>query len=100
MIIPRFSLRWLLSLITVCAGLSFILSYAFRGHAWAIGLSVGLSSLVLVVALHAASFSAAWLLTQLGYVLSGGSVPKHGGGASPFAAPTQSADPEPPAIMS
>ena len=105
MIIPRFSLRWLLALITVCGGLSLILSYAFQGSAWAIGAIVALGSIVVVVALHAVAFSIAWLLTQFFYMASGSSAPKAGGqspfagGGSPFA-PPQAADPEPPAIMS
>ena len=105
MIIPRFSLRWLLALITVCGGLSLILSYAFQGSAWAIGAIVGMGSIVVVVALHAVAFSIAWLLTQFFYIASGSSAPKSGGqspfagGGSPFA-PPQAADPEPPAIMS
>jgi hypothetical protein len=101
MIIPRFSLRWLLALITVCGGLSMILAYAVRGQPWAIGASVGLAALSVVVALHAAAFSVAWLLTQLAYSVYG-DTPKGGGGQSPFAAaaPAPTADPEPPAIMS
>jgi hypothetical protein len=103
MIIPRYSLRWLLALITVCGGLSLILSYAFQGQAWAIGFTVGLGSLAVVAALHAVAFSVAWLLTQLSSIASGS--PKSqgqspfGGGGVPFATP-QAADPEPPAIMS
>jgi len=106
MIIPRFSLRWLLALITVCGGLSLILSYAFQSHSWAIATIVGLGSLLVVVALHAVAFSLAWLLTQFSYMATGGSTPKSGGGHSPFGgggspfAPPQAADPEPPAIMS
>ena len=64
MIIPRYSLRWLLALLTVCGVLSLVLSYAFQGHAWAIGMILGLGSLVVVIALHAVAFSVAWLLTQ------------------------------------
>jgi hypothetical protein len=102
MIIPRFSLRWLLALITVCGGLSLILAYAVQGQFWAIGIMVGLAALALVVSLHAAAFSMAWLMTQLAYTVAGGS-PKPDGqspfGESPFV-PTPAADPEPPAIMS
>jgi hypothetical protein len=102
MIIPRYSLRWLLALITVCGGLSMILAYAVQGQPWAIGAMVGLAALAVVVALHAAAFSVAWLLTQFAYMFFAGE-PKGGGGQSPFGAPlvpTQAADPEPPAIMS
>jgi hypothetical protein len=101
MIIPRFTLRWLLALITVCGGLSMVLAYAVRQQTWAIGVVVGLSALVLVVALHAAAFSCAWLLTQFTSMAGGSS--KTGGGQSPFGSTpfaTQSVDPEPPAIMS
>jgi len=102
MIIPRYSLRWLLALLTVCGGLSLVLSYAFQGQAWAVGFMVGLGSLAVVAALHALAFSVAWLLTQLSYVAKGskpeGQSP-FGGSGTPFATP-QAADPEPPAIMS
>src|SRR4029453_17477166 len=104
MIIPRYSLRWLLALITICGGLSLVLSYAFRGHAWAVGFMAGLGSLAVIAILHAVAFSVAWLLSQLSYIASG-STPI-AGGQSPFAgggsplAPPQAADPEPPAIMS
>jgi hypothetical protein len=106
MIIPRYSLRWLLALLTVCGGLSLVLSYAFQGQAWAIGSIVGLGSLIVVVALHAVAFSIAWLLTQFYYLAVGGSGSPPAGGQSPFAgggsplAPPQMGDPEPPAIMS
>jgi hypothetical protein len=104
MIIPRYSLRWLLALITVCGGLSLVLSYAFQGHAWAVGFMVGLGSLAVVAVLHAVAFSIAWLLTQLSNVASGSDTAAGGqspfaGGGSPFSTP-QTADPEPPAIMS
>ena len=104
MIIPRFSLRWLLALLTVCAGLSLVLSYAFQGHAWAIGFMVGLVSLLVVVALHAVTFSIAMLITQAGYFLAGNPPPGQSPfeeGTSPFAGPAPgTSDPEPPAIMS
>ena len=104
MIIPRYSLRWLLALITVCGCLSLVLSYAFQGHAWAIGFAAGLGSLAAIAGLHAAAFSVAWLLSQLAYIAGGSK--SAGGGQSPFAgggsplAPPQAGDPEPPAIMS
>lgn len=105
MIIPRFSLRWLLALLTVCGGLSLVLSYAVREQPWAIGISVALASLLVLFALHGATFSVAWLLTQLGYLFAGPRG-KPGDGQSPFASAvslastSQAADPEPPAIMS
>lgn len=103
MIIPRFSLRWLLALITVCGGLSMILAYAVQNKPWAIGAVAGIAALAVIVALHAAAFSVAWLLTQFAYMAFGGANPKAGGGQSPFGTTltaVQQADPEPPAIMS
>lgn len=104
MVIPRFTLLWLLILVTACAVLSLILSFAHRGHAWALGLLAGLASLAAVLLLHAAAFSLAWIYTQLGYVLRGPAVMR---GDSPFKpgtnapeVPSQVVDPEPPAIMS
>jgi hypothetical protein len=103
MIIPRFTIRWLLALLTVCGGLSLLLAYAVRQQPWAIGAIVGISALALVVALHAAAFSCAWLQTQLTSSFTGGSATKTGGGQSPFGtspfATVQPADPEPPAII-
>jgi hypothetical protein len=104
MVIPRFTLLWLLILVTASAGVSFILSFAHRGHAWALGLLAGLASLALVLLLHAAAFSLAWIYTQLGYMIRGPVVVR---GDSPFKSgtklpevPSQVVDPEPPAIMS
>jgi hypothetical protein len=64
MLIPRFSLRWLLLVMTLCAGLSLILSQAIRGHAWAIGASAALGSLAVVSLLHVLAFSGAWSASQ------------------------------------
>ena len=86
MIIPRYSLRWLLALLTVCGGLSMILAYAVRGQPWAIGATVGIAALSVMVALHAAAFSVAWLLTQFAYMFTGGNSTKDAGGQSPFGA--------------
>lgn len=62
MLIPRFSIRWLLGLTTVSAGLSMVLSYAIRGEPWAIGILLGLGSLLLVGVLYVAAFGVAWFV--------------------------------------
>jgi hypothetical protein len=62
MLIPRFSIRWLLGLTTLCAGVSLVLSYATRGQSWAIGILVGLSSLLVVALLYVAAFGIAWFV--------------------------------------
>jgi hypothetical protein len=61
MLIPRFSIRWLLGLMTLSAGVSLVLSYAIRGEAWALGTLLGLGSLLLLAVFYAATFAAAWL---------------------------------------
>jgi hypothetical protein len=62
MLIPRFSLRWLLGLTAVCAAASLILAAAVRGELWAIGAAAAIASLAIVALLHIATFAAAWLL--------------------------------------
>jgi type VI protein secretion system component VasK len=64
MLIPRFSIRWLLWLTTFSAAVSLVLSFAVRGKAWALATAAGLWVLVITAMLYAAAFLAAWLLTQ------------------------------------
>jgi len=64
MLIPRYSIRWLLGLTTISAAVSLVLSYAVRGHAWAIGITAGLWTLVAVGVLFVAAFLCAWLIDQ------------------------------------
>jgi hypothetical protein len=82
MLIPRYSLRWLLGLTTFSAGVSLVLSYAIRGQAWAIGVAAGLWSLVAVALAYVAAFLIAWFIAQ-GMIATrtrGGAA-----GSSPFA---------------
>jgi hypothetical protein len=64
MLIPRFTLRWLLLLTTACGGLSLVLSYAVQGNSGAIAFSLALGMIPLLLLLHAATFSVAWLISQ------------------------------------
>ncbi len=79
MLIPRYSLRWLLGLTTVSAGISLVLSYAVRGHAWAIGITAGLWTFVAVAVLFVTAFLCAWLIDRVGSTTKTG-----GAGRSPF----------------
>src|SRR5881275_2651546 len=79
MLIPRYSLRWLLGLTTVSAGISLVLSYAVRGQAWAIGITAGLWVFVAVAVLFIAAFLCAWLIDQFA-----ASRPASRRGRSPF----------------
>jgi len=80
MLIPRFSIRWLLGLTTLSAGVSMILSYAIRGEAWALGVLTGLGSLMLLAVLYAVAFSTAWLAWR-----TMGVIHQESPGHSPFA---------------
>ena len=83
MLIPRFTLRWLLLLTTVCGGLSLVLSYAIQGREWAIAVSLALGAIPLLFLLHALAFAVAWGFAQISNGISGMAYkPK---GASPFA---------------
>jgi hypothetical protein len=102
MLIPRFSLRWLLGLTTAFAVLSLVWSFAFRGHAWALGMSAAVNGLVLLFAFHAGAFLIAWLLSQGSTALAANPKVAAGGEAvpleSPFAPvpPVASPPPSPP----
>jgi hypothetical protein len=72
MFLPRFTLRWLLGLMTAAAGVSLVLSFAVRGRPWALGVTAGLWSLVLVFLFYVAAFLAAWVISRL-LLLRGGS---------------------------
>jgi hypothetical protein len=82
MLIPRFTLRWLLGLTTLCAGVSLIISMAVRGDAWAIGMVSGLAAAGVVATLFVFAFLVAWLLAQIERAVFGGGPPE---GVSPFA---------------
>ncbi|HLA84256.1 MAG TPA: hypothetical protein VJL29_05650 [Thermoguttaceae bacterium] len=55
-LIPQFSLRWMLGLTTVCAFIFAVFGMAARGHAWAIGFTIGLGSVFLMAMIHAGLF--------------------------------------------
>jgi len=78
MLIPRYSIRWLLGLTTFSAGISLILSYAVRDRAWAIGIMAGLWMFVVIGVLYVTAFLGAWLISRLTVA------PKKNAGESPF----------------
>jgi hypothetical protein len=82
MLIPRYSLRWLLGLTTFAAVVSFVLSYAVRGQAWAIGVAAGLWSLVAVGLAYVAAFLVAWFIAQ---ATLASRIRRSAAGTSPFA---------------
>ena len=50
MLIPRFSIRWLLGLTTFSAVVSLVLASAVRGRPWALGVMAGVSAALIVTA--------------------------------------------------
>lgn len=64
-LLPRFSIRVLFWVITICALACVILGLAARGEVWALGASIGLASLVITALVHAAWFTLVWLFSRL-----------------------------------
>jgi hypothetical protein len=88
MLIPQFSLRWIMALTAACAVFSLILAAAVHGSPWAIALSVGVASIVVTVAVHGATFFGVWLFSLL---LPGRRYAKAVLAESPFAATSRTA---------
>ena len=65
MLIPQFSIRWLLALTTVCAVIFSVFGLAYRGNSWAQGVSVAIVSMVIVFAFHAFTFTVIWGLSTV-----------------------------------
>jgi hypothetical protein len=63
MFIRQFSLRMLMAVITLCAGISLILSFAGQGRAWAIGLTAFLLLLLATMIVHGVVFWLVWLFS-------------------------------------
>jgi hypothetical protein len=83
MIIPRFTVRWLLVLMACCAVYAFVVSLAVTGRTWAVGISLAIGSILLTFVLHAAAFCSAWGVSALWRLWTGRRV-----AASPFATET------------
>lgn len=63
MILPKFTIRLLLLLVPVIAGFSIVLKYAIDEQAWAIGVAMGLGSLVCIFLIYALAFEFAMSTT-------------------------------------
>ena len=102
MLIPRFTLRWLLGLTTVSALVSLVLSFAVRRQPWALGVTAGLWCLAAAFLFYVVAFLAAWLIANTKTAVVGGTPgPKRfETGDSPFAGPlpVRQASDSPPAM--
>lgn len=65
MLLPRFTIRALLVMLTVCALVSVIAGMAYRGQTWAWGVTIGLLSLLVVALVHAAWFGVIWMFARM-----------------------------------
>jgi hypothetical protein len=65
MLIPRFTIRGLLLLMTVSSLFFFILSFAVRGQAWAIAISLSVGSLLLAFLGYGMVFGLATLIASI-----------------------------------
>jgi len=61
MLVPQFSIRWMLAVTALCAVAFSLVALAMRGHRWALAISVGVGSLGLMMAVYAAAFGLVWL---------------------------------------
>jgi hypothetical protein len=57
MLLPRYSIRTALAIVTVVAVLSLFAGQALGGRAWALGLTVAVASVPLALVVHAAFFA-------------------------------------------
>ena len=62
-LIPQFSIRWLLALTAVCAVIFSIVGLAVRGNAWAAAVSIGIGSLVILVVVYGLLFGVVWVFS-------------------------------------
>jgi uncharacterized membrane protein len=63
MLIPQFSLRWVLGVTAVCALLSLVAAQAVQGKTWAIATTAGMVSLGLIMLVHGSVFFVVWLFS-------------------------------------
>lgn len=64
MLIPQYSLRRLLGIMTVCAVMLSVVGLGIRGSAWASALTVAMVALVVLAAVHAFLFAAVWSFAE------------------------------------
>lgn len=81
MLIPRFTVRGLLLLMTVSSFFFLILAFAVRGRAWAIAVSAGAASLLVAFLGYAVVFGVAYIVASVVNLLRGAGP----GPATPFA---------------
>lgn len=85
-LIPQFSIRWLLGVMTGAAGVFSIVALGIQGEAWAAAVSIAFLSLVVLGLVYAAAFGLVWVFSIVTSPY-GGRFRQGGSGESPFAPP-------------
>jgi hypothetical protein len=65
MLLPRFTIRALLVILTICAFVFVVAGMAVRGQHWAWGITIGIVSFAFTLLVHAAWFGLVWMLAQM-----------------------------------
>ena len=65
MLLPRFTIRTLLALLTLSACAFVVIGTAYRGQYWAWGVTFALASLIVAAFVHAAWFGVVWLFSKM-----------------------------------
>ena len=65
MLIPQYTIRWLLGLTTVCAVIFSIFALALRGSSAAAAVSIAIAALVVVALVHIALFALVWVFSAI-----------------------------------
>ncbi len=60
MLIPRYSIRWMLGIMTVCGLFFLVVSLGIRGHVWAAAIAIAVAGLVLAIVVQAVFFVVAY----------------------------------------
>jgi asparagine N-glycosylation enzyme membrane subunit Stt3 len=63
MLIPRFSIRWVLAFTAVCAVLFLFARAAWQGQHWSGAIVLGIAFLAVTLLVHAALFAAIWAIS-------------------------------------
>ena len=92
MLIPQFTIRWLLALTAGCAVAFSLFGLAVQGKPWAIGVSIGIGAVAIAFLAQAGAFAAVWLFSAITDPIRS----RRGrAGRSPFAAHPFAVDPAP-----
>ncbi len=65
MLIPQFSIRWLLAITALCAGVFSIVALGVRGQRWALGVSAAIAALVILMLVYVVLFGVVWVFGSL-----------------------------------